>query len=759
MADEKFEAIIKKIQDKVALEDTDCYYLVGKSDPASLERYKTLTDVFFDYVKSRYEKKEAGGNAALYIGICYSKQYESDPSGALVNMPKILDLLKVVSANMELLDKDDTWKNGIAMFTNAVWANVGKAAKYYREMAPIFVPLLGSKQLGQQIGGVLSQMHTANSRLLVPFIEQIIDAIGKNETTAYLLTSFQQAKPEAFHNKVDKIWEYFLNFDTNYKSSIIGIIWNISKEKPDLLVKYVTTPDFKDALFGQTTGTMAAYTVKEVAAVHPELFVDWIDDLVDAMKSMTAGFSLVPMALSNIARANPQTATKICQIFMDSIKERRTDGTAVMMMLMGMKSIQDKYKEIVGKHLPEIKALNDHPDANVRNYVDAIVAVAENKDLKSVSSKVEQHTTEIKEVKQDVKDQGVKIEQVDTKVKEQTVRVDKVEKDVKETKQEVKVAVQKVDKLEVKVDEHGKQIKEILDKFDEMNEKVKNACKSYDDIKAYVDKNVETLKDFVASVAKKLPSPFKFTSSGKIRRTLTLYFHCGHEYADCMYPKSAPYTTETKDWAKWLKVSMSLVKLGKAIYDKEIFDIVDHVKSIYEDIASKEDKDFVAYISQPFLTSTEQDNLVEQLRDQRFFEFFDYSAQTAQWVCVKCAKKENDKRSGKTETTATGTATPSSPKPKVTSWMEVNIGMFGKFSKFWCIYEQEKIGVYKSDSAKHIAKPKKSIHAREVIKFTELDSRVEKKENVFALVTKEKQYKFAASSKEVYATWKDLFKQ
>ena len=50
----------------------------------------------------------------------------------------------------------------------------------------------------------------------------------------------------------------------------------------------------------------------------------------------------------------------------------------------------------------------------------------------------------------------------------------------------------------------------------------------------------------------------------------------------------------------------------------------------------KDDKDYLAYISQPFLTSEEQDHLVEQLRNAKYFDVFQYDAQEAGWNCTMC---------------------------------------------------------------------------------------------------------------------------
>ena len=46
--------------------------------------------------------------------------------------------------------------------------------------------------------------------------------------------------------------------------------------------------------------------------------------------------------------------------------------------------------------------------------------------------------------------------------------------------------------------------------------------------------------------------------------------------------------------------------------------VYDNCKDIYEKFKSNEDDDYMSYISQPFLTSAEQDNLINQLRDQRY---------------------------------------------------------------------------------------------------------------------------------------------
>lgn len=180
-------------------------------------------------------------------------------------------------------------------------------------------------------------------------------------------------------------------------------------------------------------------------------------------------------------------------------------------------------------------------------------------------------------------------------------------------------------------------------KINELNAKVSESCQNFDEVKAYLDKNIEDLKDFVATIAKKLPTPTRFSVTGKLRKTLKLHFPCCRNRAGCTSIPGAEFVIESKDWSKWLKVGFSVIKLGKAAIDIGMGNPlglvetgIDCVKEIYEIYKTNVDDDFNSYIREPFLTSTEQDKLVEALRAQGFFDVFEYDAQQGGWTCKPC---------------------------------------------------------------------------------------------------------------------------
>ncbi|MHA2296823.1 MAG: hypothetical protein ACXAEU_00065 [Candidatus Hodarchaeales archaeon] len=187
----------------------------------------------------------------------------------------------------------------------------------------------------------------------------------------------------------------------------------------------------------------------------------------------------------------------------------------------------------------------------------------------------------------------------------------------------------------------GRDIRSLANQIEEQNKMIQEAAVSVDSLKKYVDDNVDMLKDFLADVVKKLPIPVDFSAEGRIRKTMKLHFACGCADERCLYPKDRTFTTETKDWNKWTKVAFSAIKIGKAAISipgnpTSAMDAVAATRELYSAYKSEEDEEFLTFISQPFLTSTEQDSLIEQLKEARFFDMFNYNAQEASWCCIMC---------------------------------------------------------------------------------------------------------------------------
>lgn len=151
------------------------------------------------------------------------------------------------------------------------------------------------------------------------------------------------------------------------------------------------------------------------------------------------------------------------------------------------------------------------------------------------------------------------------------------------------------------------------------------------------------MKDFISTVAKKLPMPVRFSSEPRyvVKKAMLLHFKCEAPTATrfCVLPGST-FTTETMEWSRWLKMGLSAAKIGKSILSADAIadvpGVVDQVKGLFSLYNKDEGEDFMTFISEPFLTSQEQDKLLNQLRAASYFENFRYDSQTASWFCANC---------------------------------------------------------------------------------------------------------------------------
>jgi len=263
---------------------------------------------------------------------------------------------------------------------------------------------------------------------------------------------------------------------------------------------------------------------------------------------------------------------------------------------------------------------------------------------------------------------------------------------------------------------------------------------------------------------------------------------------ECLYSDGKYFITSTRDINRWIKMGFTLFQLGKAIYDKSFGDALGACLNLYNLYKTKEDGDFVQFISQPFLTSDEQDKLIKQLReaDPSFFDMFRYSAQSGNWACLSCWKKEQIARgkmaapeptpapSSTTTTTSSTTTSPtpssptsqpskqeSSPTPGSApsspsaprSTLKVNIGMgpLNMATNVIAVLKDDKLIFYSDEKDEKKGKVKHELQKSKILIFDEIDERVARKKFAFKLVTSDRRYECHANNETDYTMWKKLF--
>ena len=163
-------------------------------------------------------------------------------------------------------------------------------------------------------------------------------------------------------------------------------------------------------------------------------------------------------------------------------------------------------------------------------------------------------------------------------------------------------------------------------------------CPTFEDVQAMLEARTAEIKAFVGNVCKSLPRPTRVEVSRKwlgTRKVVRLMFVCpvtGFELA-----------VESRCWSLWLKFCVSLAQAGVHVLKGDLIEAagssVDIVKSAYDAYHENEtdQESFEALLRAPLLLSSEQDQLIQGLRDQHFFDDFQYDAQRGEWIATPSA--------------------------------------------------------------------------------------------------------------------------
>eukprot|EP00736_Rhodelphis_marinus_P006435 Rmarinus@m.16473 len=162
-------------------------------------------------------------------------------------------------------------------------------------------------------------------------------------------------------------------------------------------------------------------------------------------------------------------------------------------------------------------------------------------------------------------------------------------------------------------------------------------AKSRSALRTIVDKGVNSLKFLTGGGDyQKLAESVIGGMGGAVLTEIRLHFKCCRNGDSCKYTELHDFRCVTKQVNKWLKVALSGVQLGFSVMNGSVSGAVAAVKCAYDAANSEYESNFMQFVSQPFLTSAEEDDLIHQLRQHQFFAEFTYDATCAGWACVAC---------------------------------------------------------------------------------------------------------------------------
>lgn len=521
----------------------------------------------------------------------------SDANLIMEAIPKLLDILTTHEDTLTALNMSNTISD---LHNNKTSLNVGII--HYDALLSALDKLLIHEML--DTADYMGSAATHLMNVIKPAVESRIDLfhqalpilfkyMKKEHPVKWI--AFGMINPVAMRNPIalkDNVEDLF-DVVAAGNPQLITPLLNLYKFNPEA---YESRFDLLMNIF-KTDMTMQSLTLNIIAEIgkkKPNLIIPYLDDFKPGLLNPTTA-TLIAMLLQEIARIDP-----------DAVYDLIDDMKKSMQFVEHVKFTVPKIYGLLGRASPE----------RAKEMLELLLPLLDDSE-KTVKMMILAEFRNLGEMDKTLLDPYM----------------DKIRSYEEDPEQYVR------DQANMIIDFYeGRTVRDLAGQIDEQNKKIAEAVNSIDDLKDYVDENIDMLKDFVADIVKKLPLPDKYDTEGRIRKTLILHFACGCGSDRCIYPHDRAFTIESKQWNKWLKVAFTTVKLGKAalIPAVGVGDAVGAIKDIYDIYKTPEQQDYLSYIKEPFLTSEEQDKLVEQLRGANFFQVFNYNSKTAKWCCIMC---------------------------------------------------------------------------------------------------------------------------
>lgn len=170
-----------------------------------------------------------------------------------------------------------------------------------------------------------------------------------------------------------------------------------------------------------------------------------------------------------------------------------------------------------------------------------------------------------------------------------------------------------------------------------------------DGIKSFCEKHSEKMKDYMERVNVKLPIPVR-CSVGDERKSkkvakLQLHFLCQIKDCHCLFSKTffSMRTRYIRTWIHLMFLDLQ-AKSEQPLYTSspavcELRTIYDALKDTHKE-NSGSNKNFLTLVTSSFPSTKDQDQLVLELKAERYNDVFEFNALIKSWTCFTCNHPE-----------------------------------------------------------------------------------------------------------------------
>ncbi|CAD5114857.1 DgyrCDS3892 [Dimorphilus gyrociliatus] len=164
---------------------------------------------------------------------------------------------------------------------------------------------------------------------------------------------------------------------------------------------------------------------------------------------------------------------------------------------------------------------------------------------------------------------------------------------------------------------------------------LENAIPYRDAVQHFCEKHKDKIRQFIEHILARMPIPCKANVEEKLggKRVVRLHISCSAKTDDCLYRDSF-LTFSTRHPKLWIHIMLLAVQASSEHALAQHDDAVASLKKCWDVLDSG--TSFVRVATSSFPNRRDQDWLVEELRDCRVLDMFEFDAARRHWGCFMC---------------------------------------------------------------------------------------------------------------------------
>eukprot|EP01138_Halocafeteria_seosinensis_P000935 gb/GECG01000958.1/.p1 GENE.gb/GECG01000958.1/~~gb/GECG01000958.1/.p1 ORF type:complete len:769 (+),score=128.22 gb/GECG01000958.1/:1-2307(+) len=614
----------------------------GLADDEYMKNFSLILDSFlgtdFRVLLNRSKDVDAFGNLVKQANYCFIKLQNITHKNPELLDPHVDQISKTLKWWVVQLRGNETELGGLGRAANTVLSAVTNKLRNDCSIGRAVLPGILACLAVQDDALVMtacSAVHLisrSDKNAIAEEVEQVLMAlewgVSGNAAMSLLtaLDSIYSRASDPIHAHIDTIAEYVV---THTYAAIGGclLLTKVAKRCPRMLYAFVE--NFLPLLSNQTTGIQMVQVFADIAARNALVLAPHLGEITIAAEELGLQYGFGVSIMGYIGRIEPAKAKQVVDQFVKWILDD-VDPQATPVLIEQIRNVSGVYKHVLDPHIEELRKLCSHSESRVKDEAEKLIQYydGEQKFLPTafLTNQEDLYGRIIEVVNQAV---DAKTARTERSIKDILDRVDHQEEKTKDLEEKHYVLVEESGSLDGRVNALELAAKEQEERLTEVE-------KSIEEVESELQNKNKEIKEFIAQISKKLPVPAGVEAKGIIRKRILLRFECAKG-------RKPDFIMETASWTKWIRVAISAVSTGCHLAIGDAGGTLKGLMEVYKSLRRKDadpDLKFATLTEQPYLTSAEQDELIEGLRNQGFFDEFEYDPSTAMWERILLEPEE-----------------------------------------------------------------------------------------------------------------------